>query len=273
MVTKEKIIIENIGKKPILADVSFSDNANLKPVVIFCHGYKGFKDWGAWNLVADYFAQEGFIFFKFNFSHNGGTIDDPIDFPDEDAFGRNNYSIELEDIDRVISFAQTRFPQSSIYLIGHSRGGGISALKTGQDSSIKKLTTWAAVSDFKSRFPKGEELDKWKTDGVRYVLNGRTKQNLPHYFSFYEDFIKNEDNLHISKWVAKIHVPYLVIHGIKDESVSMNEAIMLSTWNPNAKTYFLETNHTFGSKHPWDSDTLPEKLKKVCSETVNFFRG
>lgn len=273
MITKENIVIENIGKKPILADVSFLDTSKNKPVVIFCHGYKGFKDWGAWNLVADYFANEGFVFFKFNFSHNGGTIENPIDFPDEDAFGRNTYSLEMDDLDRVISHLVDNFQTVPIYLIGHSRGGGIAILKTGQDSRIAKLVTWAAVSDFKSRFPLGEKLEKWKSDRVMYVLNGRTKQNLPHYFSFYEDFVQNEGQLDILKWCKKIDVPYLIIHGANDVAVSITEANNLHQVNPNSINYFLETNHTFQTKHPWNRNSLSKDLKIVSLQTARFFSG
>ena len=60
--------------------------SDSNPLIIFCHGYKGFKDWGAWNLMAEAFAKIGFCFIKFNFSHNGGTIEQPIDFPDLEAF-------------------------------------------------------------------------------------------------------------------------------------------------------------------------------------------
>lgn len=273
MTERENIIIKNIGKKPILADVSFCDSFKNKPVVIFCHGYKGFKDWGAWNLVADYFAKEDFVFLKFNFSHNGSTIDNPIDFPDEQSFGNNTYSIELEDLGRVITFVEQEYPSSPIYLIGHSRGGGIATLKTGQDARISKLVTWAAVSDFKSRFPIGKELDDWKSEGVTHVLNGRTKQHLPHYYSFYEDFIQNESKLDIGFWCNKIKAPHLIIHGKEDKAVSIKEGEKLHNLNPNSSTYFLETNHTFETKHPWEKDKMSTELENIISVTVSFCRG
>ncbi|NBP30017.1 MAG: alpha/beta hydrolase, partial [Flavobacteriia bacterium] len=31
-------------------------------LILFVHGFMGFKDWGAWNLVATYFEQQGFAF-------------------------------------------------------------------------------------------------------------------------------------------------------------------------------------------------------------------
>ena len=76
------LILEGKHSKPILTDVFFKEDKTKKPIVIFCHGYKGFKDWGAWNLMAETFVKAGFFFIKFNFSHNGGTIEQPIDFPD-----------------------------------------------------------------------------------------------------------------------------------------------------------------------------------------------
>ena len=42
----------------------------------------GFKDWGAWHLVQDFFTNKGYAFCKFNLSHNGGTVENGIDFPD-----------------------------------------------------------------------------------------------------------------------------------------------------------------------------------------------
>ena len=271
MIAKNQIVIENIGKKSILADVSFLGSCLDKPVVIFCHGYKGFKDWGAWNLVADYFANKGFIFVKFNFSHNGGTLEHPIDFPDEESFGKNTYSQELEDLGHVIDYCISSFSIKQVCLIGHSRGGGISVLKAGQDNRVSKLCTWAGVSDFKSRFPKGEKLEEWKSNGVMYVLNGRTKQNLPHYYSFYEDFNQNEDKLDILKWAAKIKIPHLIIHGEQDEAVPLNEAKLLYSKNDLSTLLIMETNHTFGTKHPWDSDGMSFELEKMCGETSRFF--
>ena len=100
----KNIEIEGKHHLPILADLFFRQNASPKDIVVFCHGYKGYKDWGAWNLVAEEFAKRDFFFIKMNFSHNGGTKEQPIDFPDLEAFGQNNYVKELDDLDSVISW-------------------------------------------------------------------------------------------------------------------------------------------------------------------------
>ena len=104
---KQSFIIEanSIQNLPISGDFSFN-NSN-KNLIIFCHGFKGFKDWGCWNLVSNYFCQRGFNFLKFNFSHNGTTVSNPSEITDFNAFRNNNYSIELQDIGRVINYVKS----------------------------------------------------------------------------------------------------------------------------------------------------------------------
>ena len=101
---KKEFVIEGGGSRPIVGDLTYISSNEEKDLIIFCHGYKGFKDWGCWNLMANKFVSRGFHFLKFNFSHNGGTITNPIDFPDLKAFSENNYSIEVNDVSRVIEF-------------------------------------------------------------------------------------------------------------------------------------------------------------------------
>ena len=76
------IVIEGSSGKPILIDATFNANAQAKQVVVFCHGFKGFKDWGPFNKIATHFAGQDIVFVKFNFSYNGTTINDPINFDD-----------------------------------------------------------------------------------------------------------------------------------------------------------------------------------------------
>ncbi|WP_341273010.1 hypothetical protein [Aquimarina brevivitae] len=41
---EKNLIIPGKHSKPILTDVFYVPNQQQKPVVVFCHGYKGFKD-------------------------------------------------------------------------------------------------------------------------------------------------------------------------------------------------------------------------------------
>jgi uncharacterized protein len=271
---KKSFVIEDEDSHPILGDFSRSNEIKKAPLVIFCHGYKGYKDWGAWNLVAEEFVKKGFSFLKFNFSLNGGTMENPIDFPDLNAFSENTHSQEVKDVGRVLRFLPKQFSndydQSNVSIIGHSRGGGVALLSSVKYSTINKVCTWASVSDYGERFPDDKEIQEWKKNGVRYVLNSRTKQMMPHKYSFYEDFIQNKEELNIKNAVQQITIPQLIIHGTLDQAVNIQNAHSLKNWNSSAILYRLRTNHTFGIKHPWLSNDLSTEMKNVVGETISF---
>lgn len=282
MIIKKNMRLLGENKKVILYDVFHNNNSVRKPLVIFSHGYKGFKDWGAWDLVGKEFAENNLFFVKFNFSHNGGTINNPIDFPDLNAFGNNNYSHELDDLERVLNYFKTSNPHSNnidlntIILIGHSRGGGSVVIKASENSLVKGVITWAGVSDFNVRFLKENTpgFKKWKDKGVMYVENQRTKQSMPHFFQFYEDFKVNEIRFNIKSAVEKLKIPYLIIHGKKDQSVLPIEGKDLMSWNSKNKLKLIENgNHTFSAKHPWKFRFLPKELKEVTLSTISFIKS
>lgn len=266
--------------RPVLLDLFYEENSSPKDIVIFCHGYKGYKDWGAWNLVAEKFAEQNLVFLKMNFSHNGGTIEQPIDFPDLEAFGRNNFLIELDDLDSVLNWLDSENPfqrdlnTKNTSLIGHSRGGGIVLLKASKDKRITKVISWAGVSDFAKRFPQGEALDLWRKNGVAYVANARTNQQMPHYFQFYTSFKENEEFLNIKTAAEELHIPYLIVHGSNDETVTLKEAENLHLWYPKSELELIEgANHTFGSAQPWKQKTLPLHLALAVESTLHFVKS
>jgi len=271
---KEEFVLKTDYEKHIFGDVTRSDDIDVKGIVIFAHGFKGFKDWGHFNLVADKFATAGLAFIKFNFSHNGTTKENPTDFVDLEAFGNNNFSKELNDMGKVIDWAEEygqpsgdKFP---IYLMGHSRGGGVAILKAYEDQRVNKLVTWSAVSDFETRFPK--DMERFKAEGVVYIPNARTKQNMPLYYSIVEDFYLNQKRLHIPGIIEKITTPYLIIHGMDDEAVPFIEAENLHNHCKTSELLLVKgAGHTFGGKHPWEEDSLPIASDKITARSIDFF--
>ena len=271
--------IDGKHNKPIVTDVFYVENHQPKKAVIFCHGYKGFKDWGAWNLMAKQFAKAGFFFIKFNFAYNGGTADNPIDFPDLEAFGNNNYTKELDDLESVLDWisSEEKFKKEvnidDISVIGHSRGGGVVLIKTKEDARIKKVISLAAVSDIGSRSSTTGDLENWKKNGVKYVLNGRTKQKMPHYIQFYKNFKANEERLNIQKAVEKIQIPQLIIHGDKDSSIAVDEGYKIHSWNSKSFLKIIENaDHVFNVSHPWEKEILSKELKEVTDICIDFLK-
>jgi len=272
-----KIVKSKHHNKPILTDIFYNKTNTKKPIVIFCHGYKGYKDWGAWNLAANEFVNNDLFFVKFNFSHNGGTAENPIDFPDLEAFGQNNFILELNDLDTIIDWVTTNpdfkneIDIHNIILIGHSRGGGIVTLKASENKKVSKVISWCGVSDFGVRFPSGEILQMWKKEGVSYIENSRTKQQMPHYFQFYTNFKENEERLTIKNAVSKIKIPHLIIQGEIDDTVLPQDAEDLHSWNPKSELIMIEEmNHSLGSEQPWNETKMPIHLEEVVKISIDF---
>ncbi|MBN4066130.1 prolyl oligopeptidase family serine peptidase, partial [Candidatus Amoebophilus asiaticus] len=232
----------------VIVDAFYEQTQKPKPVVFFSHGFKGFKDWGHFNLIASYFAEKEFVFVKFNFSHNGTTLRQPTEFVDLEAFGNNNFSKELDDLGTVIDWIlspdneyidRLEIDVNKIYLLGHSRGGGISILKANEDERVKKLVTWSAVNDFEAGWTE-ETMAVWKKEGVITIENSRTKQSMPLYYQLAEDYHNNQDRLFLPDAVKNLNIPYLIIHGTNDESVPHKQALEMKEWNANAKLLSIE---------------------------------
>lgn len=271
---RENHLVSGAEKKPVLLDIHFAKEAEA-PLVIYAHGFKGFKDFGCNNLVAKHFAENGFHFLKFNFSHNGTTPDHPEDFVDLDAFSRNTFSYELDDLGFVIDFCETIFSKESMQqlsLIGHSRGGGIVLLKANEESRVKKVISWAGVNEY-GKFWDEESMKNWKKEGVMYVPNARTKQQMPMRYDIYEDFFAHQERLDIPQAIKNIQQPLLIVHGDADETVSVNQALQSKMWNPAASLeIIIGANHTFGAKHPRLQAEMPIHLQQTVNKTISFLK-
>ncbi|WP_353162326.1 alpha/beta fold hydrolase [Myroides odoratus] len=271
----ETVRIPNENAPAILADCYWDPAIEKHPLVIFCHGYKGFKDWGAWDLAMQTLAKAGFAVAKFNFSLNGTSLDQPTEFVDLDAFGRNTYTQEQRDLACVIAYyqAQPFVDESHVFLIGHSRGGGAVLLQTYYNDQVTGAISWAGVADFKKRFPQRDNFEQWKEKGVFYSMNGRTKQQMPHYFTFWEDFVAHEQQLTIQYAAQNLRKPVLLVNGTADEAVHVKEAELLHLWIKDSDLFLVEgADHVFGARHPHTGEQLPHDLAKVVAKTIAFIQ-
>ena len=275
----KNILIPGADQKPVALDIFFENKREQKSVMIYAHGFNGFKDWGNFDLVAKKFAAAGYVFVKFNFSHNGTSPEHPEEFVDLDAFGKNNYSKEQEDLRLVINWVcdpvndyHPVIDSSHIFLIGHSMGGGISILHSANDDRVMKLITWAGISECKTPWGSwpADKMKEWKETGVQYYTNSRTKQQMPMYYQLYEDYIQNLGKLDIQKAIKSLHIPILICHGTLDTAVPVEKAYELQRWQPAATLFTIESDHVFGRSHPWVSNDLPSAMEAVVNASLLF---
>jgi pimeloyl-ACP methyl ester carboxylesterase len=281
LTTAEFVLTGPTHGRSFAADATYLANNLAKPVVVFVHGFKGFKDWGHFPLLARFFAEAGFVFVKLNLSHNGVVVGGTGDLEDLEAFGQNNFSHELNDLGQLLDALHqpgaTPLPKaeldlSRLYLIGHSRGGGLVMLKAAEDPRIKALATWAAVADLAPKWPT-EFLDQWQREGVVYVPNSRTGQQLPMYYQITEDYHANRSRFDLPQLVPQLQQPLLIVHGDPDETVPLSAAEQLHAQKSDAELFIVPgAGHMFGGNHPWAAQALPPLAQLVAERTSQFFQ-
>jgi len=273
-------ILQNKNGVPIPVDVYWENSDKPLPILIFAHGFKGFKDWGHWESIAKKFAEVGYCFVKFNFSHNGTTPDDLLNFGALEAFGQNNYSKELEDLQIVVNWitkgenqeGKPQWDTENITLIGHSRGGPIALIAAKENTCVQRVITWASVHELNYAWQKTEDqIKEWKKEGVYYILNGRTKQNMPLYYQLFEDYQNNATRLSVKNTLDGFEKPYLILHGNADPAVPIDSAKYLAKYAPHATLHILDgANHVFGGQHPFLASNLPLHTKELIRECLSF---
>ena len=257
----------------ILIDVRAGGRRSPRPAVVVVPGFKGFKDWGMFPPFADRLARAGLSAVSLNPSGSG--VDDAGDFTLVERFGHNTYSAELDDTLKVVEAlargALGVAPPSSIGLVGHSRGGGVGVLAAAEDRRITALATWAAISSVERWSP--AEQRAWREAGVKEIVNARTGQRLPLYPDILDDIDSHAAvRLDILGAAGRLAIPWLIVHGAEDESVSSLEAEALHAAAKGDLARHLPiagAGHTFGTVHPWRGETPAFRL--VADETLGFF--
>ena len=260
---------------PLRGDVYLPEHPRGVPVVIGCHGFKGFKDWGFWPEVGRRFAEAGLALVTFNFS-GSGIGEDPESFTEVERFEANTIGKELEDLGVVIdALAGREIPLGGadirkLGLLGHSRGGGVAVVRTSRDPRIRALVTWAAVATFLR--VGDDERSLWRERGYLEIQNARTGQSFRVTTELLDDLEAHGEAYDLLHATRRLQVPFLVVHGTQDEAVPVEEAHLLAkNLDPGrGRMLLLEgAGHTFGAAHPFSSPT--PALRRALDKTVAWF--
>ena len=267
--------LEGADGGPLRGDVRAVPGSHARPVVVICHGFKGFKDWGFFPHLADRLARGGVTAVSFNFSGSGvGPEGDR--FSEPQRFGHATFGNDLRDLEIVLDalgagvLAEGVGGPGKTGLFGHSRGGGIAVLCAAARQSVGALVTWSAVASARRWGP--ETIRQWRRDGKLDVTNARTGEVLPLYTDVLDELDADaEGRLDVLGAAARVRAPWLIVHGESDESVSIREAQQLEKASGDRAELLLvrHGSHTFGARHPWAGST-PE-LDQAVDATAGWF--
>jgi dienelactone hydrolase len=269
--------LANRRGEPLRGDLRTDGPPGPRPVVVVCHGFKGFKDWGFFPYVGERLAAAGFAAVSFNFS-GSGIGPDLQNFTDLEGFAADTVSRQVEDLGCILDaveageIAAGAADPSRLGLLGHSRGGGTALVRARDDRRVRALVTWSAVATF-VRWSE-RELDEWQRRGWMEFLNTRTQQQMRMNWSMVEDWRAHAARFDLLRAAAELRIPYLLVHGQEDLSVRVQEGQELFAAAPRAHSELFvvpRTGHTFGAVHPWEGPT--PALEHAVERSLAWFQA
>ncbi len=255
---------------------AMSESAGRKlPVIIVCHGFKAFKDWGPFPAIGRYFAESGFVSIVFNFSHNG-IGKNFRKFSEREKFSVNTFSLELEDVAAILDAISTgqihcrSIDESKIGIVGHSRGGGIAIIKAREDKRIKAVAGWSTVAYF-DRYTEAQRK-RWREKGFVGIPSINPESLFRLRTDLLDDLEKNAERLNIKNAVHDLGKPLLLIHGTADLPVPIDEAKSLYEISDKTVTELIlleGIGHMYGARHPYLKPT--PAMSRVLELTSAWF--
>ena len=241
-------------------ELSDSRDAKL-PVVVICHGFKAFKDWGPFPSIGRYFANHGFVSVTINFSHNG-IGEEPRKFVEHERFANNTVSIEIDDVKTVVDeLCRTKFgyslvDENRIALVGHSRGGAVCLIAAKEDKRVRSVVAWSTISNF-NRYTDEQRL-RWREKGFVQLHSVSDHKVFRINTNLLDDIEQNAERLDLVKAVEELRKPLLIVHGTADIPAKFHEAGQLYAASDKSLTDFIPlegVGHMYGAKHPYKTES------------------
>lgn len=208
-------------------DLDIEAPHKARAVVVLVHGYQGFKDWGFFPWLGEQLCAEGHVAVR-------------VTLPDD------RYTAQVRDLTEVTRHVHHQFRGLPLFLIGHSRGGGVALLASPDIEGLEGVVTWSAIA----RADRWGDLDVSGTDVLA-------------------DFEANRERLDILASAARLHVPLLGIHGGRDASVPVSDSEAIVERAPDGSLVVIQTaSHTFNAIHPLVH--VPRELQMAAALTTHF---
>lgn len=175
------------------------------PLVILCHGFKGFMDQPQIKEVAKYLAKAGYTTVRFDATNSIGKSDGQLlDFT-TGGF--------LSDLKLVIAYTLKLTKQKSYALMGYSLGAMVSYLVASKDKRAKCLLLQGPVYNLKYALHKKEyNFPQWQKNGWITVHSNSKNRDYKVGFNYYKEGIK----YNTKRAIKQVSCPTAIIYGTRE---------------------------------------------------------
>jgi len=248
-------------------------------VVFIAHGFKGYKDYGMFPILASFLADKGYIAHRFNFSHSGVTNSYET-FEKPELFEADTYNKQVNDLRILIAAMEDEIilgHNLPYFLFGHSRGGVTVLLTAGRmssDSTLKQpgAVISAAAPSGCAKFTKGDS-QRLLSEGFLESPSARTGQPLRIGRDFLTEQLEDPENHDLLKQVRNIRCPIMILHGSDDITALPDAALRIfDASGPNARLEIIENaDHGFNTTNPMpENKPFSPEFKKML-DTIEAF--
>lgn len=246
-------------------------------VLVCCHGFKGYKDYGFFPTLCDQASAAGLIAHRFNFSHSGMTNRTET-FEHPELFEKDRWGRQVQDLGHVFHAIDAGTLQGQSLpraLFGHSRGGVASLLFVGNTSPVLVGLITAAAPDYACNL---DDLvkDQLRLEGRLLSPSGRTGQDLYVGKDWLDEIEQNPELYDPVRAAANVQCPTRIIHGSGDQTVPVDCAHNLhqaATLNSTLEI-IDHASHTFNCPNPLPDDLrydqLPYATRRMIELSVRF---
>jgi len=272
--------IPGAEQQPIYGNTHQPD-VEPRGAIVIAHGFKGYKDYGMFPLLAKAFADAGFIAHRFNFSHSGMTNETET-FARPDLFEKDTWNKQVSDLRAVVE-AMTRGEIAGgdvpYMLFGHSRGGVSVLLTAGrfaddvsvhQPSGVVSAAAPARCNPFTD-----EQAEQLLRDGYIESPSNRTGQTLRVGKAYLQEQLDDPEAHDVCRLIGNICCPVLLLQGENDPTVAPEQARTL--WESANADVFSELKYIRGADHVFNTPNPPPsdharspQLQDVIDEVLRF---
>jgi len=255
-------MVPNRHGEPLYNTVTLPQCAEKMPILLILHGFKGFRNYSFLPWIAQIASTHNVISIRMCFSRNG-MKNTSWWVQDVEAFASNTISREVDDVHDIISLINTdnayedvrEHWNGKLYLIGHSRGGGIAQIVSrelhtaGADVLVRTLVL-NSVGTWRRWTPR--QRAAWEAGDGMSFRNERTQQVLRMDLTYAVDVENNADRLSLINAAQVCGDTLAFVHAEADLTVPLSEIKTLIASSGTTAPLFVisNTTHTLGMTHP-----------------------